>query len=277
MKRIVTVQDISCIGKCSLTVALPIISAMGTETAVIPTAVLSAHTAFDGFVFTDLTDRIEPIADHWQKENIAFDAVYTGYLGSYEQINIVESLVKRFRADGTKVIVDPVMGDNGRLYSGFDRRFAARMAQLCAEADIILPNYTEACLILIEPYDGATCSEQKAREMLPRLTETGTGTAVITGVTGDDGGYGAVGYSGASGEYFSAFCERIGTSYHGTGDIFASAFVGALMRDKSMQSSLEIAVGYTAECIKATVSDPNARWYGVNFEAALPWLINKIM
>ena len=118
MKRILTVQDISCIGKCSLTVALPIISAMGTETAVIPTAVLSAHTAFDGFVFTDLTDRIEPIADHWQKENIAFDAVYTGYLGSYEQINIVESLVKRFRADGTKVIVDPVMGDNGKLYSG---------------------------------------------------------------------------------------------------------------------------------------------------------------
>ena len=123
MKRIVTIQDISCVGKCSLTVALPIISAMGIETAIIPTAVLSTHTAFENFTFRDLTDEIKPIADHWKKENFRFDAIYTGYLGSVKQVDIVADFIDGFREEGNVVFVDPVMGDNGKLYTGFDTDF----------------------------------------------------------------------------------------------------------------------------------------------------------
>lgn len=146
MKRIVTIQDVSCVGKCSLTVALPIISAMGVETAIIPTAVLSTHTMFKGFTFRDLTSDIEPIMEHWKKEGFKFDAIYTGYLGSFEQIELMHRLIKEFRGPDTKVIVDPCMADNGKLYPGFTPEFAKAMAGLCAEADIIVPNLTEASL-----------------------------------------------------------------------------------------------------------------------------------
>lgn len=276
MKRIVTVQDISCVGKCSLTVALPIISAMGTETAVIPTAVLSNHTAFSDFTFTDLTDNITPIADRLQSEGITFDAIYTGYLGSFRQIDIVEDFIRRFRSDGVKVIIDPVMADNGKLYAGFDSNFVARMARLCAQADIILPNYTEACFMLGLPCDSTVCTEQIAHSILPQLLSLGTKSAIITGVTRSDGAYGAVGYDGAGDKLFSAFGEHVNKSFHGTGDVFASTLVGALMRDIPIDNALEIAVDFTVKCIKATVADPNSRWYGVNFESVLPQLTDTI-
>ncbi len=274
MKRIVTVQDISCVGKCSLTVALPIISAMGTETAVIPTAVLSNHTAFSDFTFTDLTDNITPIANRLYSEGITFDAIYTGYLGSFRQIEIVEAFINKFRGEGCRVIVDPAMADNGALYKGFDMAFAKRMAQLCSHADIILPNYTEACLMLEGECDGAVCTEEIALKILPRLTELGARTAVITGVTRADGSYGAIGYSSQADEYFSFFSEYISRSFHGTGDVFASAFTGALMRDLSIGEALRIAVEFTVESIKATLNDSGANWYGVNFEAVIPRLFD---
>ena len=155
MKRIVTIQDISCVGKCSLTVALPIISAMGVEAAIIPTAVLSTHTMFKGFTFRDLTSDIEPIMEHWKNEGFKFDAIYTGYLGSFEQIELMHRLIAEFKGPKTKVIVDPCMADNGKLYPGFTPEFAKAMAGLCAEADIILPNLTEASFMLGEPYVGS--------------------------------------------------------------------------------------------------------------------------
>ena len=144
MKKAVTIQDISCFGKCSLTVALPIISAMGIETAVIPTAVLSTHTGgFTGYTFRDLTNDIPDIADHWKKLNLKFDAVYTGYLGSMEQINIVSNFFDDFRTDKNVIIVDPVLGDNGKFYAGFGTEFAEKMSSLCSKADYIIPNMTD--------------------------------------------------------------------------------------------------------------------------------------
>ena len=151
MKRIVSIQDISAIGKCSLTVALPIISAMGIECAVVPTAVLSTHTQFQGWTFRDLTDDMEPIADHWKQQGFTFDAIYTGYLGSFRQVDIVKRYFRDFGA-GAKIIVDPAMADNGRLYAGFGPEFPQKMAELLDGADLVLPNLTEACLLLGKEY-----------------------------------------------------------------------------------------------------------------------------
>ena len=166
MKRILTIQDISCVGKCSLTVALPIISAMQLECCVLPTAVLSTHTAFKGFTFRDLTDDIKPIQEHWKKENIAFDSIYTGYLGSFRQLKLVENLIKEFGTQTNKIIIDPVMADNGKLYPGFTQDFAFSMAELCSKADLILPNLTEACFMLGVPYPGEDYDEEFIKNLL---------------------------------------------------------------------------------------------------------------
>ena len=165
MKRIITVQDISCVGKCSLTVALPVISAMGVEACVLPTAVLSTHTAFKGFTFRDLTSDISKITEHWKQEKIGFDAIYTGYLGSFEQIKLMQELIKDFGGGGTRVIVDPCMADNGALYSGFTQDFAFAMAGLCSKADVIVPNLTEASYMLGLPYVEAGYTKDYIEEL----------------------------------------------------------------------------------------------------------------
>ena len=152
IKRIVTIQDISCVGKCSLTVALPIISAMGVETAILPTAVLSTHTMFQGFTCKDLTDQIAPIAEHWKHEHIAFDAIYTGYLGSFEQISLVSKFFDEFKTEDNLIVVDPVMADNGKLYPAFDEAYAKENTKLCSKADLIVPNLTEASFMTGLPY-----------------------------------------------------------------------------------------------------------------------------
>lgn len=270
MKRIVTVQDISCLGKCSLTVALPIISAMGAECCIIPTAVLSTHTAFSGYTFYDLTDQIQKISDHWQKEKLSFDAVYTGYLGSFEQID----LMKRLFSDNKNALkfVDPAMGDNGKLYPGFDRAFAEKMASLCSVADVIVPNLTEAAFMLGEEYIEKDYSEGYIKNMLEKLCLLGAKKAVITGVSFEKNIIGAMLLDSATGAYHSYFTQKIGRMYHGTGDIFASACLGALVSGRTLSDSVKIAADYTAECIRLTVDDKDGRWYGVNFEEAIPYL-----
>ncbi len=276
MKRIVTVQDISCVGKCSLTVALPIISAMGTEAAVLPTAVLSTHTMFKGFTFCDLTDEIEPIVAHWKKENMDFDAVYTGYLGSARQIALTKDLISKFKGDNTLVLVDPAMADGGRMYTGFEKSFALEMATLCSVADIIVPNLTEASFMLGEEYVAEGYDEEYIKGMLKKLTALGCKTAVITGVSFEKDKLGVMSYDSESGEYFSYFRERIPESFHGTGDVFASTFLGALMRERSVGDSLKIATDFTVECIKATLGNPQERKYGVNFEEEIPYLVSRM-
>lgn len=274
MKRIVTVQDISCLGKCSLTVALPIISAMGIECCIIPTAVLSTHTAFSGYTFHDLTDEIQKISDHWQKENISFDAVYTGYLGSFEQID----LMKKLFTDNKNALkfVDPAMGDNGKLYPGFDRSFAEKMASLCSYADVIVPNITEAAFMLGEEYIEKGYSEDYIKTLLKKLCALGAKKSVITGVSFEEGKIGAMILDSDLGKYHSYFTRKIDKMYHGTGDIFASACLGALVRGLSLHESVKIAADYTVECIRLTANDKTGRWYGVNFEEAIPYLAELI-
>lgn len=275
MKRIVTVQDISCIGKCSLTVALPIISAMGVEAAVLPTAVLSTHTAFKGFTFRDLTSDIRPIADHWKNENIDFDAVYTGYLGSFEQLKLVSDFIDDFSTEENLIIIDPVMGDFGKLYPGFTQEFADKMADLCGKADIIVPNMTEASFMLRIEYK-ENYDEAYVKDILKKLCENGAKKAVLTGINYVEGQIGVMCYDSQTDTYSTYFREKVNASYHGTGDVFASTLTGALVKGFSFEESLKIAVDYTVECIRATNEDKNSHWYGVNFEATIPYLINRI-
>lgn len=276
MKRIVTIQDISCFGKCSITVALPIISAMGVECAIIPTSVLSTHTGgFEGFTFRDLSEDIPKIKEHWQKYNLKFDTIYTGYLGSVQQIEYVMDFARSFRTDGSLLFVDPAMGDHGRLYTGFDAEFPSHMAKLCAMADIIVPNLTEASFMLgIEfkrEYD-----KSHIESVLRSLCKMGPKKAILTGVSYEKDTQGAVLYDSEKDEFFSYFEENVPMNFHGTGDTFASVFVGAITRGMSEQDALRLAVEFTVECIKSTIPDAKEHSYGTKFETCIPSLIEKL-
>ena len=275
MKRILTVQDISCVGRCSLTVALPIISAAGVEAGVLPTAVLSTHTMFPKFTFCDLTDEIEPVSKTFEELNIGFDAIYTGYLGSFRQLGLVSELIDRHKTDDCLIVIDPAMADNGQLYKGFTTEFAAAMAQLCGKADLIIPNLTEACFMLGIPYP-TEYDEEYIRRLLKQLTGLGAKRAALTGISFDPTKLGFYAYDSTTDTYFCYYNDKMPVAYHGTGDIFASATLGALMRDHSFDSALSVAVDYTLECIKLTMADDNRRSYGVNFEQALPYYIERL-
>ncbi len=234
MKRIVSIQDISCLGKCSLTVALPIISAMGVETYVVPTAVLSTHTGgFSGFTFHDLTQEIQPISDHWQKEGIAFDAIYTGYLGSFEQIQLVSQFFDRFGGGGHPGLRRPRHGGQRRAVHRLHPEFALEMGKLCGKADVIVPNLTEAAFMLGEEYVGDDYDEAYVHALLKRLTGLGCKTAILTGISYQPGQIGAVAYDSVTDTYASYFNEKLPVRFHGTGDVFASACVGALMNGRT--------------------------------------------
>ena len=275
MKRIVTIQDISCVGKCSLTVALPIISAMGVEAAIIPTAVLSTHTMFKNFTVKDLTDQIKPITAHWKSENMDFGAIYTGYLGSFEQIDLMKEMFDEFKTENTITFVDPAMADNGKLYPAFDEAFAKHMATLCAKADITVPNITEACFMTGMEYK-TEYDEAYIRELLDKMAALGAKITVLTGVSFEEGKTGVMGYDSTTGEYYYYSHDKISVSYHGTGDIFSSTCIGAMMNDMNWKEAMAVAADYTAECIRLTLEDPSEPWYGVNFEQAIPYLLKRI-
>ena len=276
MKRIITVQDISCVGKCSLTVALPVISAMGVETCVLPTAVLSTHTAFKGFTFRDLTADISNITAHWKQEKIGFDAIYTGYLGSFEQIELMHSLIADFGGGGTRVIVDPCMGDNGSLYSGFTPDFAKAMAGLCAKAEVIVPNLTEASFLLGIPYVASGYTKEYIEDLVQKLAGLGARRVVLKGVSFDDKKIGIVSYDSQNQKINWYFHERMPQNFHGTGDIFASVLTGALVRGFELQNACRLAADFVVEAIRATLSHKDYNWYGVDFESAIPYLVEKI-
>ena len=276
MKRIVTIQDISCIGKCSLSVAMPIISACGVETAVIPTAVLSTHTAFDGFTFRDLTDEIPPIAAHWKAQGMAVDAIYTGYLGSFQQLEIVSQFFDQFKTPENLILVDPVMADNGALYAGFTPEFVQEMAKLCGKADIIVPNLTEACYLLNIPYPGEDYTRADIQHILTELGKLGCKQVVLTGVSLEPGRLGVMAYDTEKQTFFEYYNEKMPSSFHVTGDVFASVMVGAMMRGCPLEDALRLAVDFTLESIRKTVADPEHRWYGVNFEEAIPLLVSRL-
>lgn len=275
MKRIVTIQDISCFGKCSLTVALPIISAMGIEACCIPTAVLSTHTGgFTGYTYRDLTSDIPDIAAHWNSIHLNLDAVYTGYLGSFEQIKIVSDFFDTFKTDNNLLIVDPVMGDKGKFYAGFTNEFANEMKKLCQKADVIIPNLTEAALLLGEEYTESGYDEGFIKNMLIRLSQLGSKIVIITGVSFDASSQGVMSYNSETGEFFSYFSDNIPGYFHSTGDVFSSTLAGALVKDCDMGKAIKIAVDFTVECIKNTIGYEKEHWYGVKFEECLPSLMN---
>ena len=275
MKRIVTIQDISCVGKCSLTVALPIISAMRIETAVIPTAVLSTHTAFKNFTYRDLTGDLPKIAKHWKQEKFNFDGIYTGYLGSIEQIDILKEFFKQFKTPNNFIFIDPVMADNGKLYAGFDANFVKKMKKLCKMADIIVPNLTEASYMLEKEYK-ENYSEQEIKDILIELSNLGPKYVVLTGVSFKDNKLGVMSYNKETNEFFTYFKEKIPAKYHGTGDIFASTLVGAITNNNTLEEGLKIAVDYVWETINDTYKTNKKDAYGVNFETKIPYLINRI-
>lgn len=275
MKRIVTIQDISCVGKCSLTVALPIISAMEIETAAIPTAVLSTHTAFKNFTYRDLTGDLPKIARHWKQEKFNFDGIYTGYLGSIEQIDILKEFFKQFKTPDNFIFIDPVMADNGKLYAGFDENFVKEMKELCKMADIIVPNLTEASYMLGKEYK-EIYSEQEIKDILIELSNLGPKYVVLTGVSFKDNKLGVMSYNKETNEFFTYFKEKIPAKYHGTGDIFASTLVGAITNNNTLEEGLKIAVDYVWETINDTYKTNKKDAYGVNFETKIPYLINRI-
>lgn len=270
MKRTVSIQDISCFGRCSLTVALPVLSAMGIECAIVPTAVLSTHTGgFKGYTFCDLTNEIAPIAAHWKQEGITFDSIGTGYLGSDEQIALVSDFFDQFGKNAL-IFVDPVMADHGKLYAGFAPDFPAKMASLCAKADIIVPNLTEAAFLLGEEFVGSDYDEAYIHGLLRRLTSTlGCPKAVLTGVVYEPKHQGAVAYDAEKDEFFEYFGENLPVAFHGTGDVFSSSLCGALTKGADLTSALKVAVDFTIAAIKNTMGCEDTYWYGVNFESAL--------
>lgn len=277
-KRLLTIQDISCVGQCSLTVALPIISACGIETAVLPSSVLSTHTAgFSGYTFRDLTDDMEPILAHWHKENITFDAFYTGYV-SKAQIPLILKIMEETANPGALRIVDPVMADNGKMYTGFDDDFPAEMAKLCNGADVIMPNLTEACFLLGEKYPGdnrlgGDYDEEFIVGLLLKLRDLGAKNVVLTGVCYDGKRLGCACFDGEKLEYY--FRRRLYAQLHGTGDVFASTLAGALVRGKKLIDAAGLGADMVVESMKATLDD-KSHWYGVKFEKALPWLVQRL-
>ena len=276
MKRIVTIQDVSCFGKCSVTVALPLISAIGVECAIIPTSVLSTHTGgFEGFTFRDLSDDIPKIKDHWKKYNLEFDSIYTGYLGSVKQIDYTIDFIKEFKKEDTLLFVDPAMADKGRIYTGFGEDFPAHMARLCSLADIVVPNITEASFLTGTPYTECY-DEAHVRSLLKKLCALGAKKAVITGIAFEKSTQGAYFYDSEKDEYYYYRAENIDRSFHGTGDTFASVFCGALTKGFPINRALEIAVDFTVECIKATLPEAHLHQYGVKFEECIPSLIEKL-
>lgn len=269
-KRVLTMQDISCVGQCSMTVALPVLAACGIETCILPTEVLSTHTG--GFwkpAVTYLDGSLEPIWRHWKETGIRFDAIYTGYLGSVEAILAAQTIARELLEPEGKLIVDPAMADHGKLYSGLDRKYAAYMEQLCGQADVILPNLTEGAMLAGIPYrpeEGLDFANQ-ILENLPQKT------VILTGVGRTEGETGALlRQNGTTQAYFH---PKVGKNCSGTGDLFAATFVGAWMQGKDLLRAVQIAGDFTRKCVENTVNAP-VHWYGIKFEPMLPELIHML-
>ncbi len=261
-KRILTMQDLSCVGQCSLTVALPVLSANGIETCVLPTAVLSNHTAFEKWSCLDLTSEMENIMAAWRENGFKFDAFLLGYLGSVAIMDVAKTCFRDFSKADADVIIDPAFGDNGKLYPAFDEKYVAAMAGLISSANIILPNLTEACFLTGTEYR-AEGSVSFARETVKRLTELTSSDIVLTGIE-RDGEIGELIYS--NGVFSEVWARKLPRRFHGTGDLFASVFTAVYLQSRDMAAACEAAGNFVASSICATDA---AHTYGVNFEYVL--------
>lgn len=276
-KRVAAIHDISGFGKCSLTVALPIISAAGIEVSAIPTAVLSTHTGgIEGFTYRDLTEDMPPFAEHWKSLNLHFNAIYSGFLGSFKQIDIVSNIFDTLRTDDTLIMVDPCMADNGKLYSIYDESMVSGMVKLCKKADIIVPNLTEAAFMLNKPYFEGPYTKKYIEDTLKELSSLGCKKIVLTGVYFDNKTLGAASYDCIKDEITYSFNKVVNGSFHGTGDVFASALLSGILNEFSLTESTQIAVDFTYNSIHSTELAQTDRRFGVNFEENIPDFIRSL-
>lgn len=274
LKRIAAIHDLSGLGKCSLTVALPVISASGVECSCMPTALLSTHTGgFTGFTFKDLSDQLVDIARHWKSTGAVFDGIYSGYLANAAQAGLLENIIEILATENTIIIVDPVMADDGKYYSNMGGEMCNAFRRLCARADIITPNVTEAALLADMPYAEGPHTEEWIEALFEKLSEITQGTIVITGVCPDAGRVGAVALDTRTGKRCAAFRPHEPGVFHGTGDIFASAFSALLVRGIDLEKALDAAISLVGDCISRTVARGTSRRFGVDFESALPGYI----
>ena len=271
MKRIVTVQDISCFGKCSSTVAMPVLSACGIETVLLPTAILSTHTGeFKGYTYLPFEDEMQKIINHWKTLDLVFDAIYVGYIGRPGEVDITEKFISDFRKDGTLIYIDPAMADNGKLYSGIDETYVEKIKNLCRSADIISPNVTEAAILAgCEIRQNYTYDNMK--EIAAKLGEI-TSKTVITGVHHDDG---ICTYTAENGKITEKIKKPLRNGiFYGAGDLFSSVFVAAYLNGKSLEQAAEDASEFVSICIADMMDEHEKYWYGVNFERHL-WRLTK--
>lgn len=276
-KRVAAIHDLSGFGKCSLTVALPVLSAAGFETSALPTAILSTHTGgISGYTYRDLTDDMRPFMMHWRSLNIKFDAIYTGYLGSFQQLDIVKEFFNLFKTGSNLILVDPVMGDHGELYTNFTHDFAAGMRSLCRKADIIVPNLTEAALLLDEPFHPGPYTHAYIEDTMRKLSALGPTKVVLTGVCFKEDELGAATYDRTTDMTDYVFTQKIPGYYHGTGDLFASALLAALLNNFSLVDSTAIAVNFTTDSIRRTYKAKTDYRFGVNFEQSFPDFLKEL-
>lgn len=263
--KILTVQDISCYGQCSTTVALPVLSCYGHETVILPSAILSTHTGgFTGFTVHDLTDEMPKIIKHWQNENIKFDALYTGYIGDPRQFDYILNIKDNMMNDKGLFFVDPAMADHGKMYYGLGEEIVNGMRRMCSVADYILPNITEACFLTNTPYQEVQ-DEAFIDTLLKKLYNLGAKNVILTGYEVKNQ-LGAVAYDGKNKTI--VLKKREYPSYHGTGDIFSSVIIGNLLNNKSMEDTLEDATSFIVKAIRAT-KDDKEHGYGVKYETIL--------
>lgn len=268
--RIAVIQDLSCVGRCSLGVALAVLPALGAEAAALPTAILSAHTAFSEFTFLDFAPEAERVMEHWRRMELRFDAIYIGYLGSIELIRLAARFVEAFRAPGVRVVLDPAFGDHGRLYTGFDLDYVRAIRALCARADIILPNVTEACYLLDLPYGEDPAHSAALAAKAESLLDGELQNVVLTSCQFPDGETGLI---CAGRDPFTYPHERLSLACHGSGDLFASTFVGLYVKCGRVEAAARAAADFTYDCIQNSMRCPDHRWYGVDYERMLPELI----
>ncbi len=268
MKRILTVQDLSCVGRCSLTVALPILSAMGVNCSALPTAVLSTHTGFPNPHIHSLTEDIVPACNRLVEIGAEFDAILIGYLSDPEQAEAVAELISAFDCP---VILDPAMGDHGKLYKGISQEHVDVVRDLAAMADVLLPNVTEACLLTGLPYQEQTDGHM-LRMMLEKLCGKKTETVVITGVTPTESRIGFVGIQREEG-MFSYQTDRRAKQLHGTGDMFSAVFAGSYLQGHDPMESAQLAADFVKRVLDNT---PDTTPFGGEFETQLPWLWQQL-
>ncbi len=268
--RVAAIHDLSGFGRSSLTVVIPILSTMGIQVCPLPTAVLSTHSAFPDFHFCDLTNDLNPIIDHWKRLSLRFDAIYSGYMGSVKQIDIVRGFIRDFRQTEQLIIVDPVLGDNGKLYQSFSNEMVVKMKDLVCDANVITPNLTEAAMLLDEPYN-ENLTESELKDWAKRLSAFGPQTVIITSapVTDNRGKTSVVAYNSADNRFWKVVCDYMPASYPGTGDAFASVITGSLIQGDSLPIAIDRAVNFISIAVRAT--------FGYNYQPSEGILLEKVL